>query len=116
MSSFDVPGDTSLEKLWALRRLSEQPFDRQEQEILQQLHRKGNEAVQHFIQRFGFSRISVAVHRWHTRFRKSLSPEPPFETVLCAFTSVRKHSMISIQYKKYFIIKSTFFNFNYLLR
>lgn len=91
MSPFDVPGDTSLEKIWALRRLSEQPFDRQEQEILQQLHRKGNEAVQHFIQRFGFSRITVAVHRWHARFRKSLSPEPPFETVLCAFTSVSDH-------------------------
>lgn len=87
----NLPGfsvDTPLEKLWALRRLSEQPFDRQEREILQQLHREGSEAVQRFIQRFGFSRITVAVHRWHARFRKSLSPETPFETVLCAFTSV----------------------------
>lgn len=88
MNPLDVSVDTPLEKLWALRRLSEQPFDRQEREILQQLHRQGGEAVQRFIQRFGFSPITVAVHRWHARFRKSLSPEPPRETVLCAFTSV----------------------------
>ena len=80
--------DTPLEKLWALRRLSEQPFDRQEREILQQLHRQGGEAVQRFIRRFGFNRITLAVHRWHGRFRKSLSPEPPRESILCAFTSV----------------------------
>jgi hypothetical protein len=80
--------DTPLEKLWALRRLSEQPFDRQERDILQQLHRQGGEAVQRFIQHFGFNRITLAVHRWHERFRKSLSPESPRETVLCAFTSV----------------------------
>ncbi len=82
------PGDAPLEKLWVLRRLSEQPFDQQEREILQQLHRLGDRAVQHFIQRFGFNRISEAVHLWHARFRKSLSPEPPRETTLCAFTSV----------------------------
>lgn len=91
MDPLNFSVDTPLEKLWALRHLSEQPFDRQEREILQQLHRKGNQAVQHFIQRFGFSRITVAVHRWHARFRKSLSPDPPFETVLCAFTSVSDH-------------------------
>ena len=80
--------DTPLEKLWALRRLSEQPFDRQERDILQHLHRQGGEAVQRFIRRFGFNRITLAVHRWHGRFRKSLSPEPPREPILCAFTSV----------------------------
>lgn len=80
--------DTSLEKLETLRRLSEQPFDRQEREILQRLHDKGSEAVQRFILDFGFHRIITAVHRWHARFRKSLSPEPPRETVLCAFASV----------------------------
>jgi len=88
LNPLDVSVDTPLQKLWALRRLSEQPFDRQEREILQQLHRQGGEVVQRFIQRFGFNRITLAVHRWHERFRKSLSPEPPQETVLCAFTSV----------------------------
>lgn len=80
--------DTALEKLGTLRRLSEQPFDRQEREILLRLHDEGSEAVQRFILDFGFHRIITAVHRWHARFRKSLSPEPPRETVLCAFTSV----------------------------
>lgn len=80
--------DPSLEKLHALRRLSEQPFDRQERDILQRLYDEGSEAVQRFILDFGFHRIITAVHRWHARFRKSLSPDPPRETVLCAFTSV----------------------------
>jgi len=88
LNLLDVSLDTPLQKLWALRRLSEQPFDRQEREILHQLHRQGGEVVQRFIQRFGFNRITLAVHRWHERFRKSLPPEPPRETVLCAFTSV----------------------------
>jgi hypothetical protein len=88
LNPLDLSVDTPLEKLWALRRLSEQPFDRQEREILQQLYRQGSEAVQRFIQRFGFNRVTLAVHRWHERFRKSLSPEPPREAVLCAFTSV----------------------------
>jgi len=83
-----TPANTSLEKLKTLRRLSEQPFDRQEREILQRLHEEGSEAVQRFILEFGFHRIITAVHHWHTRFRKNLSPEPPREAVLCAFTSV----------------------------
>ena len=88
MTPFDVSPDTPLEKLLALRRLSEQPFERQEREILQRLHDEGSEAVQRFILSFGFNRIITAVHRWHARFRKGLSPDPPQETVLCAFTSV----------------------------
>jgi hypothetical protein len=83
-----ISADTPLEKLLALRRLSQQPFDQQEREILQRLHDEGSEAVQRFILDFGFHRITTAVHHWHARFRKSLSPEPPHETVLCAFTSV----------------------------
>ena len=88
MKPLDVPANTPLEKLKSLRRLSQQSFDRQEQEILQRLHDEGSEAVQRFILDFGFFRITTAVHRWHARFRKSLSPEPPRESVLCAFTSV----------------------------
>jgi len=82
------PVNSSLEKLRALRHLSQQPFDRQEREILQRLHEEGSEAVQRFVLDFGFYRITAAVHLWHARFRKSLAPEPPHETVLCAFTSV----------------------------
>lgn len=88
MKPLDVPANTPLEKLLVLRRLSQQSFDRQEREILQRLHDEGSEAVQRFISDFGFYRITIAVHRWHGRFRKSLSPEPPRESVLCAFTSV----------------------------
>jgi hypothetical protein len=88
LTPLDVPVNISLEKLLTLRRLSEQPFDRQEREILQRLHDEGSEAVQRFILDFGFHRIITAVHRWHARFRKSLSPDPPRERVLCAFTSV----------------------------
>ena len=88
MKPGDLPVSAPLEKLLALRRLSQQPFDRQEREILQRLHDEGSEAVQRFILGFGFHRIITAVHRWHARFRRSLSPEPPRETVLCAFTSV----------------------------
>jgi hypothetical protein len=88
LKPLDGPAGTSLEKLYALRRLSEQPFDQQEREILQRLHDEGSEAVQRFILDHGFHRIVAAVHRWHARFRKSLSPDPPRESVLCAFTSV----------------------------
>jgi len=88
LNSLDAAVDSPLEKIQALRRLSQQPFDQQEHEILQRLHEEGSEAVQRFILNFGFHRITTAVHRWHARFRKSLSPEPPHETALCAFTSV----------------------------
>ncbi|MFZ5915667.1 MAG: hypothetical protein ACOYZ7_01885 [Chloroflexota bacterium] len=52
------------------------------------LRLEGSEAVQRFIVDFGFSAIVTAVHRWHARFRESLSLPSLAETVLCAFTSV----------------------------
>jgi len=80
--------NSSLEKLEALRRLSEQPFEQQELEVLLRLSTEGSETVQCFIHEFGFHTISTMVHRWHVRFRASLSPSLPGRTVLCAFTSV----------------------------
>lgn len=52
-------------------------------------------AVQQFVQKFGESAIPLVVREWHTRFRTHLEPEPPQESVLCAFGGEIEDNAIS---------------------
>ncbi|HID62813.1 MAG TPA: hypothetical protein EYP49_08775 [Anaerolineae bacterium] len=83
------------DKLRILRLISEQPFEEQEAEVLRRLCQEGGLYTERLIERLGLSQIVLLLSHWHARFRKSLSPAPPWErgleprpTVLCAFTSV----------------------------
>jgi len=75
-----------------LRELSRKEGGRaqeREQVVIAEIREKGG-AVKKFMEAFGNeARDQVVTFRWHPRFRKHLTPEPPREGVLCAFGAIQ---------------------------
>lgn len=80
--------ESFIENLRLLRRLSERPFHEEEREILWRVCAGQEEATRALLHLLGLSEVVIFLSLWHARFHKSLTPEPPPESVLCAFTSV----------------------------